>query len=377
MGKRIRKYSVNFLSFVSFVVLFAAILPARLFPETVSFAIKPPKDKPKLAQPFKIELEVSYPGGFSIEVDTAGFETESFVITDAKSSGKTAGKGGITEKIILEAIPFDIGVATFPSLTWNLHKTGEPRNSRTAAEQRASGSSSVGRYATRPTGVGGYADDQVISRTKSPSFNIEIEPLFKAGDGQEDIRDVYPPFKFFSWLNLAIILLISAVLAALYLIYRKKQSAALKAAEPVDTRPPDVIALDEIRKLLASNLWQEGKIKDFYISLSDIFRTFIYKSLDINAPLMTTFDMVKEFKHTDININTIIKIRESLELCDLVKFAKFMPGEENRDKDVELIEANIAAIKTHLDSKKASNFPLTNTEIPLHPPLQKGEKRGI
>ncbi|MBI4655254.1 MAG: GTP-binding protein [Elusimicrobia bacterium] len=34
------------------------------------------------------------------------------------------------------------------------------RNSRTAAEQRASGSSSVGRYATRPTGVGGYADDR-------------------------------------------------------------------------------------------------------------------------------------------------------------------------------------------------------------------------
>ncbi|MBI4656390.1 MAG: hypothetical protein HY746_06560 [Elusimicrobia bacterium] len=33
------------------------------------------------------------------------------------------------------------------------------RNSRTAAEQRASGSSSVGRYATRPAGVGGYADD--------------------------------------------------------------------------------------------------------------------------------------------------------------------------------------------------------------------------
>ncbi|MBI4655951.1 MAG: hypothetical protein HY746_04285 [Elusimicrobia bacterium] len=33
------------------------------------------------------------------------------------------------------------------------------RNSRTAAEQRASGSSSVGRYATRPTGVGGYAND--------------------------------------------------------------------------------------------------------------------------------------------------------------------------------------------------------------------------
>ncbi|MBI4656156.1 MAG: thiamine-phosphate kinase [Elusimicrobia bacterium] len=59
---------------------------------------------------------------------------------------------------------------------------GAGRNSRTAAEQRASGSSSVGRYATRPAGVGGYADDRksllektLLSRFRNP------EPMFKAG----------------------------------------------------------------------------------------------------------------------------------------------------------------------------------------------------
>ncbi|MBI4655447.1 MAG: tetraacyldisaccharide 4'-kinase [Elusimicrobia bacterium] len=66
------------------------------------------------------------------------------------------------------------------------------RNSRTAAEQRASGgtaalrpqvseampttSSSVGRYATRPTGVGGYADDQnapILETVYSPECFID------------------------------------------------------------------------------------------------------------------------------------------------------------------------------------------------------------
>ena len=265
--------------------------------QTVSFKITPPSKKPKLAEPFKLRLEASYAGNYAIKIDTAAIDGEFFEILKIKKLSSKESGGASAAEFEFEAEAFTIGVSTFPEIIFQL------------------------------SGAEGDLE------AKSPSFALEIDPLFeKAKTGQPvEIKDIYPPLKFIPWLWLIAAFLASCALGAFLYARRKNPAAALTAETGNDLRTPYRRAMDSLEALASSGLWAEGKIKDFYIGFSGIFRLYLKEQFAIDALLMTTASLLRELKKTGAGVETLIKSRELLERADLVKFARFKPQQKDSD----------------------------------------------
>ncbi|HBB66016.1 MAG: hypothetical protein A2X28_07255 [Elusimicrobia bacterium GWA2_56_46] len=268
---------------------------------TVSFKLAPPANKPKLAESFTIRLELTRPAAYSVRPDTAAFSNEIFSLLKIKKVSERADGALKTGVFELEAAAFDIGVSTFPEITWLLTAGAEEK------------------------------------QAKSPPFALEILPLFAGKTGQEGIRDISPPFKFIPWLWLLAGL--AAAAAAAWFLYRRYKAAINAAASSgpesaPDLRSPYEKASAALAELTASGIWAEGRIKEFYSRLADIFRGYLDAQFAIKAELLTTNDITRELRRTGADIKTVIRTRELLESADLVKFARFRPGEKERDDAV-------------------------------------------
>ena len=112
----------------------------------------------------------------------------------------------------------------------------------------------------------------------------------------------------------------------LYLRSRKKTPEEIEAAIP-----PYELALLRLKELDAKELWQKNKIKQYYVELTGIVRTYIERELHIPALESTTDELIEtvtDFNSSstlDIPEETITKLRRLLQDADLVKFAKFKP----------------------------------------------------
>ncbi|MFQ5753479.1 MAG: hypothetical protein ACE5HI_15930, partial [bacterium] len=91
-----------------------------------------------------------------------------------------------------------------------------------------------------------------------------------------------------------------------------------------------------------SSLLADGKAKEFYIQISDIIRRYIEGRYFIVALELTTFEVIEKLKYSDVTPEIVQLIQEFLEFCDLVKFAKYQPADEENsdmiDKAFEVVE---------------------------------------
>lgn len=139
-----------------------------------------------------------------------------------------------------------------------------------------------------------------------------------------DIRDIKPPVPIpnvWAWVGWALGIL--AVLAILYLAWRywQKQRSQIPVEPPVPAHIRAKQKLEEALALIAQP-------KSFCILVSDTIRSYLEEQFDFRAPERTTEEFLRELSTTDL---LAPEQKESLgrflESCDLVKFAKYEPGE--------------------------------------------------
>ena len=87
--------------------------------------------------------------------------------------------------------------------------------------------------------------------------------------------------------------------------------------------PPYDKAVDELKKLREEKMWQSGKVKEYFSSLTDIAREYIEGQFGVNAIEMTTDDILEEIKPLHFSKETYGKLKDTMEVADLVKFAKY------------------------------------------------------
>ena len=98
--------------------------------------------------------------------------------------------------------------------------------------------------------------------------------------------------------------------------------------------PPYTKAIDSLENLRQQKLWQAGKTKEYYSSLTDIAREYIEGQFDVNAVEMTTDDILEEIKPLKFNDEVFAKFKDTMELADLVKFAKYAAS--NLENDIAM-----------------------------------------
>ena len=145
----------------------------------------------------------------------------------------------------------------------------------------------------------------------------------------------------FSWIELAswtgmglavILIIVIIVLLLMRFVFNKKVKIIPEAPKVVI--PAHVVALQKLEQIKSDKLWQTGQIKLFYTQLTDVIREYLADAYDINAMELTTDEIVALVKKNKDLDEIRLVLKDMLELSDLVKFAKFVPLENENEASV-------------------------------------------
>lgn len=131
----------------------------------------------------------------------------------------------------------------------------------------------------------------------------------------------------------------AALLLILILIFRKKKKPVVEVVQP----PPDPfkVAMEELKKLQAN----KADAKQYYSSLTDIFRVYVFEKKGIHSLQNTTHDLVGQLRSLNMSKDIFDQLEQGLMLSDFVKFAKYVPSPENDKYVFDIIVRTIQQIE--------------------------------
>jgi hypothetical protein len=172
---------------------------------------------------------------------------------------------------------------------------------------------------------------------EASAITIYVESVIQ--DEERQLRDVKPPIDipydyFLLFSVISSIILIGALVYLGYRLYLKRKETGYFIKAPEPPRPAHEVALESLEKLLKKDLLSDGLIKEFYSDISEIIRRYIEGRYFIPALEETSREILVELNGQDISEEMLLKAKESLELSDLVKFAKYKPSDEENQNMV-------------------------------------------
>jgi hypothetical protein len=177
------------------------------------------------------------------------------------------------------------------------------------------------------------------------------------GPATQDIRDIKPPIEIpngceWLWYTLAA-LVVLAILALAWWLWKRSRAKMLAV--------PLVPAHIRANEALAKALEIIGQPKEFCILVSDTVRTYLEERFNVHAPDRTTEEFLYELSETHLlTPDQKASLGRFLESCDLVKFAKYEPGEN------ELREWHSSAVRLVEETEPLEIPNATPPPIPQH-----------
>lgn len=179
---------------------------------------------------------------------------------------------------------------------------------------------------------------------------VKVKSLLETDSKILKIRDIRGPkdiwdFKFFSWIMISLLLLF--IIAAGIFFSLKKRFYAAKTTEPAH-----VIALQALEALARKNYLKQNQIKLYYTELSDIVRHYLENRFHLRAPHMSTEEFLLQAKEeSSLTTEQKALLREFLTTCDLVKFAKHTPTEDEANFSFQAAKRMIEQTKEETEKK--------------------------
>ena len=147
----------------------------------------------------------------------------------------------------------------------------------------------------------------------------DIRPL-------KDVADISGRFPAL----LVAVLILAALAVSAFIYFRRRKKIEEKPVLP--PRPAEEIARDALKAIKEMGLVEKGLVKEYYIRLSDVIRTYIENRYRIFAMDRTTWELFQEMKSKRIERLHADKINNFLEDCDMVKFAKYTPVQKETEE---------------------------------------------
>ena len=154
----------------------------------------------------------------------------------------------------------------------------------------------------------------------------------------DDLRDIRPPLELPPDYTLLFILLGILILVGIFfLVHFLIRQSKLPKKISTPPKPSWELALERLNLLQRQNLPQKGHTKEYFSQLSDIVRRYMEDRFHIRAPEMTTDEFLRSLKDanglTDEHKNFL---KDFLNSCDMVKFAKYGPTVKEMDESFRL-----------------------------------------
>lgn len=152
-------------------------------------------------------------------------------------------------------------------------------------------------------------------------FTVEV-------DTTKDIKPIIRPFsqpytiaELLPYISIAFALAI-IIVAIFYFFRRRKKKKPLFAKKEKPALPAHIQALNDFELLRLQKLWQNNRLKDYHTQLTEILRIYIERRYNIPAVEMVSDEILTAMKNANVNDQVLAKLAATLELSDLVKFAK-------------------------------------------------------
>ena len=192
----------------------------------------------------------------------------------------------------------------------------------------------TGKFPLPPVVVTYTTEDGKERQLLSSVFFLDIQDLPLDPENPEDIRpnrsmaEVQVNYRKFYLIGGCVIAAIAFLAVGVPLLVRW-----WRRPEELPPVPPHVIAYEQMRKLIEDRLPENGKIEEYYVRLSDICRHYLENRFGLRAPEMTTEEFLMVMAETNFLAEAHKNlVREFLEHCDLVKFAKYGPSTEEMEE---------------------------------------------
>ncbi len=180
-------------------------------------------------------------------------------------------------------------------------------------------------------------NDTLYSRALGLGVNtVEVNPDI---DDIKDIKDIMAaPFswkEFLGWVGISIgILALIAIIALVLMKFVFKKKVPFISKEPEPQIPPHVEALNRLEQVKEEKIWQRGQVKEYYTQITEILREYIDRRFGINAMELTSEQILNLVKKNPEMEEVRQLLKQMLELSDLVKFAKFVPLENENQRSI-------------------------------------------
>lgn len=316
---------------ISFIIIVLwAVLSAPLTAQEIAVSAHVSTEQIQAGKPFQYEITMKAPYGYFIDwggylADTMSSNVE--VLSRKELVRTTDVDSSMIVSQTLSLITFDTGFVTIPEVGVP-YATSVNDNFRAVAY-----TDPISLYSTR------YEVDTTASYI----------PIIAPKKQELRFRDIMP------WIGLAVLVL--AVVATIcYLL--KKKNVVVGEGQQKTVVPPYDEAIAKLHALRQEKLWQAGRVKDYYSSLTDIARAYISGQFGIPAIEMTTDEIMKALKPLRLDDSIYRKLKEVMECADLVKFAKLGTTAVENDTAMTLMEDFVRESYAHyleVEAKKAAS----------------------
>ena len=171
---------------------------------------------------------------------------------------------------------------------------------------------------------------------------------FDPNQDYHDIKDIIEvnPVEKKNWLWFIISGAILFVLIIIWLLSMRKKKVVLSVQPVVNPYEEAMKQLEQLRK-------QKLPPNQYYSELVDIFRLYIFRKKEILSLQKTTDDLVMQLKDINLDKEQHAQLAQALRLSDFVKFAKYIPANEDDVNVFNAIKNSITTIEQS-ESKASS-----------------------
>lgn len=312
---------------LAIVLLLVAVVPPMATAEGIqgSISARAKGEKLTVGDPFWYIVEITAPAKATLDLPGPDTEIGPFEIRDYDQERSVAEDG--TQRITLryQLVDFQVGEKQIADFAVPVH-----------------------------TKVDG---ERVTEEYLAPPVKVTINSVLPKD--AKNLKPIYGPIMLLpSWYRYvkpaAIGLLILAALITGIVLWRRRLGEDEEAAEP--TLNFHEQALADLEALYSSGALEDGDFKAYYSALGDILRRWLEGRAGIRAMEETTALIRYDLQESEFPAGWQEDVLDLLRRADLVKFAKWCPGEEQAKEDRqaarELITAQAPAIPEDEDDEQ-------------------------
>ena len=197
------------------------------------------------------------------------------------------------------------------------------------------------------------------------SFNlltdsIPVEVSFSPMDSVKtfhDIKSIIEVKKEWSWwlwavVAAAVVLLIFWIRFLVKFFRKKPVSTDLFSAK----LPPYEEAMQSLADLQQQHLLQKNEVKAYHSGLSEIFKRYLSRKTKTYKMNLTSDEILMELDEYDPGKEQLFAFANCLRMSSAVKFAKYIPPQNESEKCLAQIKEMITEINSNLDKKTESDI---------------------